>query len=253
MTKIIGRQLKDYDLPYILKTTAPTPTDDGYSVPHLWVDRTNKKFYILIDNTSGSADWVELGKTTWDFQDSVLAFADCTAAPPTESTSDRYILDTTAGSVHANWDGAAKNDIVEFDGVEWDAYTPTEGTCCENEDDNTWYAFDGTSWAKFATFMVHNDLLGRSTAAAHPATAISTDTTNFDAILSASEDEAQKAFDALNSHKAAHIRTGGDEIDGDKLGVNWLPSVYTPDTSPPQVANSGELTSHLKGIDTLLG
>lgn len=44
----------------------------------------------------------------------VLDIVDCTAAPPTEVTGDRYILDFTGGSVHANWDGASKGDIVGF-------------------------------------------------------------------------------------------------------------------------------------------
>lgn len=57
----------------------------------------------------------------------VIDYVDCTAAPPTESTGDRYILDDTVGTVHANWDGAAKLDIVEFGTVSWAAETPEEG------------------------------------------------------------------------------------------------------------------------------
>ena len=34
----------------------------------------------------------------------VIDIVDCTAAPPTEVTGDRYILDFTGGTVHANWD-----------------------------------------------------------------------------------------------------------------------------------------------------
>jgi hypothetical protein len=79
----------------------------------------------------------------------VKAITDCTAAPPTESTGDRYILDSTTGSVHADWDGAAKLDIVEFDGDTWVAATPEEGWVClvDDEDRDAVYLDDGTpSW-----------------------------------------------------------------------------------------------------------
>lgn len=57
----------------------------------------------------------------------VINIVDCTAAPPTEITGDRYILDDTAGVVHPNWDGAGKLDIVEFNGATWDSQTPQIG------------------------------------------------------------------------------------------------------------------------------
>jgi len=50
-------KLKDYDLPYVLKTAAPGTTDIG-QVPTLWVDTTNNAVYILIDVTGGVATWV---------------------------------------------------------------------------------------------------------------------------------------------------------------------------------------------------
>ncbi len=63
-------------------------------------------------------------------RDAVIDVVDCTAAPPTEVLGDRYILDNTVGAVHANWDGAAKADIVQFNGVTWDNTTPSEGWIC---------------------------------------------------------------------------------------------------------------------------
>jgi len=48
-------------VPYIKgKTAAPTVNDDTFIVPYLWVDETNDKLYILIDNTSGAAVWQEV-------------------------------------------------------------------------------------------------------------------------------------------------------------------------------------------------
>ncbi len=175
MTKITGRQLKDYDLAYVLKTAAPTPTDDGYSVPYLWVDISADRAYLLVDNAAGNATWDPIGggiTALLDWQASVKSIADCTAAPPTETLGDRYILDSTSGTVHANWDGASKLDIVEFDGVSWDAITPNEGFACWVDDEDIVYVFNGTAWVKLGTFLTHNNLLGRSTADAHPASSI---------------------------------------------------------------------------------
>lgn len=57
----------------------------------------------------------------------VKAIVDCTVAPPTEVEGDRYILDAS-GAPHVDWDGAAQNDVVEFNGSTWDvATTPVEG------------------------------------------------------------------------------------------------------------------------------
>jgi hypothetical protein len=56
----------------------------------------------------------------------VINIVDNTAVPPTEVSGDRYILDFT-GASHANWDGAAAGDIVQFNGTTWDNFTPEEG------------------------------------------------------------------------------------------------------------------------------
>jgi len=45
------------NLPYVLKTVAPTADDTGYQVPTLWIDTTNDLSYILVDITSGVATW----------------------------------------------------------------------------------------------------------------------------------------------------------------------------------------------------
>lgn len=55
------------------------------------------------------------------------------------------------------------------------------------------------------------------------------------------------------SHNAEHILGGGDAIDGDKLGIDFTPSNYTPATTPAEVDNLDHLTSHLFGIDDFLG
>lgn len=71
------------------------------------------------------------------YKKTVINYVDNTAAPPTEVTGDRYILDDT-GASHAGWDGASALSIVEFDGTSWVEYAPSEGWRCyvdaENED-----------------------------------------------------------------------------------------------------------------------
>lgn len=55
------------------------------------------------------------------------------------------------------------------------------------------------------------------------------------------------------AHQATHIRGAGDEIDGDKLDVDFVPSFYTRTVTGPFSTNAEELASHLKGIDNALG
>jgi len=76
----------------------------------------------------------------------VIDVVDCTAAPPTEVSGDRYILDTSVGVVHANWDGAVRNDVVEFNGTVWEATSPSEGWVAFVDLKNIDYRFidDGT-------------------------------------------------------------------------------------------------------------
>lgn len=57
---------------------------------------------------------------------------------------------------------------------------------------------------------------------------------------------------ALGSHGSRHIRGGADEIDGDKIDIDYTPTTYTADTTPTEVSHVQELTSHLAGIDNAL-
>jgi hypothetical protein len=54
------------------------------------------------------------------------------------------------------------------------------------------------------------------------------------------------------THAPSHITGGTDEVDGDKLDVDWTPSHYTPKVTA-QSDNLDHLASHLAGIDTKLG
>lgn len=83
--------------------------------------------------------------TGYNRREKVIDIVDSTAAPPTEVSGDRYILDTS-GAPNAAWDGAAQNDIVEFNGTTWDAITPLEGYVAyvDNQNKDALFVDDGT-------------------------------------------------------------------------------------------------------------
>lgn len=57
---------------------------------------------------------------------------------------------------------------------------------------------------------------------------------------------------SLETHASLHIHGGSDEIDGDKLSIDWNATYYTP-TSTGVSDDIDHLSSHLNGIDELLG
>lgn len=54
-------------------------------------------------------------------------------------------------------------------------------------------------------------------------------------------------------HASSHLTGENDEIDGDKLDIDWNPSNYTPTTVESYADSTDNLTAHLKGIDTAIG
>lgn len=54
------------------------------------------------------------------------------------------------------------------------------------------------------------------------------------------------------SHASDHLTGGSDEIDGDKLDIDYTPTNYTPATTPSEADNADNLTAHLYGIDQAL-
>ena len=51
------------------------------------------------------------------------------------------------------------------------------------------------------------------------------------------------------NHASLHITGGADEVDGDKIDVDWNPSNSTPTTVTNFSTSVDNLTSHLKGVD----
>jgi len=84
-----------------------------------------------------------------EFQDSALDYiTDNTVAPPTEVSGDRYVLSATGGAPHANYDGAAAGNIVEFNGSVWVATPATTGMFISIDDEPTvLYYYGGSAWA----------------------------------------------------------------------------------------------------------
>lgn len=57
---------------------------------------------------------------------------------------------------------------------------------------------------------------------------------------------------ADQTHSSTHLNGGADEIDGDQIDIDFVPSTYSRTTIPSEVDNIAELTSHLSGIDNYL-
>jgi len=60
-------------------------------------------------------------------------------------------------------------------------------------------------------------------------------------------------IDDIEDHSARHITSGEDEVDGDKIDVDWDPSNYTPATTPAEADDTDDLSAHLYGIDQKIG
>jgi len=118
--RVWGRMLKDYDLPYVLKTTDPTASDTGYPTPSLWV------------NTSSNKIWFHYGSGTWEqifTPETAFSNTDIDAGTETvDSFADTagrkavwsYVLDNAdtnirAGTIEAAWDKTADSTPVFFD------------------------------------------------------------------------------------------------------------------------------------------
>lgn len=117
----------------------------------------NPKDFSLADNntflTRDICDTLQWKNITWDFP--VLDFVDGSLAPPTENDGDRYVLLLLTGtSVHADWDNAAFDDIVEFcdldlDGTAeaWSRKIPVTGHRVYDETTNDDWRYDA-SWTQ---------------------------------------------------------------------------------------------------------
>ena len=56
----------------------------------------------------------------------------------------------------------------------------------------------------------------------------------------------------IENHELRHIYGGQDSIDGDKLGIDFVPVAYVPDSLASGSGDIHDLTAHLSGIDHVL-
>ncbi|MFC1509969.1 beta strand repeat-containing protein, partial [Candidatus Omnitrophota bacterium] len=109
--------------------TIAAPTTDSHAATKLYVDQG-----------IAGLSWKEAAMDL---------ITDNTALPPDETTGNRYILTTTGGAPHANWDGAEAGDMVEFDGSVWVEEDPQDGDAVFIEDIDTGYVYADSLWTPF--------------------------------------------------------------------------------------------------------
>ncbi len=73
-----------------------------------------------------------------------------------------------------------------------------------------------------------------------------------DARISRYIDNVVSGGGGVAAHASTHVRAGSDEIDGDRVDIDWNPTTYVPTTSPSEVTHVDELTAHLAGIDAAI-
>jgi hypothetical protein len=230
----------------------PAAPPDGL----VWYNSTDAQYRIRkggvtydIADTQYVDDEIAAAIQGLSWQDPVID--EQTTPPGAPSTGDRYIVTATATGA---WVGR-EDDIAEWDGTAWVFTTPTEGYVLRNLTTDKFRLFDGTSWGNFEATLDHGSLLGLG----------DDDHTQYllvSGLRPMSGDLDMGTNNVTNvglvdgvdvsAHAARHVAGGADEIDGDILDIDYSPTNYTPDTTPPQVTVTNELTAHLAGIDNAL-
>jgi len=107
-----------------LQVNQATPSSDG-----AMSSEDKSKTDLITATIPANLDQIQADLTTletgYSRRRACIALADATSAPPTEVSGDRYVL--IGSPVDSDWDGAAENDIVQFNGTTWDAQTPEIG------------------------------------------------------------------------------------------------------------------------------
>lgn len=163
-----------------------TPTSDAHAATKLYVD----------DLVAAGLRWV------------AAVLDKDTLSPPGASTGDRYWIGGTGSGAWAGHD----YEIAEYNGATWDYTSAADGMTAYVTDEDAFYFYNGDS-AEEGLYLLST---------------------------------------GMGSHASTHITGGGDEIDGDKLDIDWNPSYYTPSTTPSEADSADNLTAHLYGIDQAL-
>lgn len=101
--------------------------------------------------TKGYVDALVQG-LSW--QDAVLDKDLVTSPPPIIGA--RYII----AGIGGDWSGFTIGDIVEYDGSDWNNWTPDESFATWVQDEDVLYVYNGVSWIKFGSTVDHGNLLG---------------------------------------------------------------------------------------------
>jgi len=196
-------------------------------------------------------DYIAAAEVGDEWQNSVLD-KDLTTAPATPGTGDRYIIAGVGGL----WSPFAINDIVEWSGTAWVlAHTPNEGSTTRVDDENKTYQHNGATWQVLTATQDHGQLIGLGDDDHTQYLLI-----NGTRMMSGNLDMGNFNVTNVNlvdgvdvsNHKARHASGGTDEVDGDILDIDWVPTNYTRTTAPVEVSQLVHLTSHLAGIDSAL-
>lgn len=188
-----------------------------------------------------------------EFKDNVLD-KDLTAPPISPTLYDAYIVASVATGL---WTGQ-ENSIAKWNSATWDFYAASEGDSTYVADEDLIYVYTGSAWQSINNYALataeppsvsssssgaigNNTTVARSDHSHDLGTHSHTGSTDGGALSYAAAD-----------HDASHITSGTDEIDGDKLDVDFTPANYTP-TLVTNIADSVDnLSAHLQGIDTAL-
>jgi len=219
-------RLDNIGIKFIVLDHVPTGNDFQYAVGTEAQASTTGDFYKLRDNTFGAAVWERLSPEKLDFYDSVISIADASIAPPTENFGDRYILDANT-PVHADWDGATNADVVEYNGVNWIASTPTAGSFAYVEDVQTLYIYDG-SWLTVNAAIPHatTTVVGitrYSTNDENKAGTVNDAATTPASISSHLADEQQSGFLSWDG-AGSYYTVSGSDFTVDRGGSGWIDS-----------------------------
>ncbi|MFO7991503.1 MAG: DUF2793 domain-containing protein [Thermoplasmata archaeon] len=119
---------------------------------------TNGEYYMLDGVNTASElvtkDQLDSAVQGLDWQESVLSMHDPNNGIPTDpSEGDRYLSTGTANGWNAD-------SIYEWDGSSWIETVPDEGFVTVVEDENQWYAYDGSVWSEWGTMVDHGNLVG---------------------------------------------------------------------------------------------
>lgn len=217
-----------------------TPTADGDSATKKYVD----------DLVTAGIFWV-----------APVLDKDTLAPPGGESNGDRYWIGGTGTGTWAGHD----YEIAEYNGSGWDYTTDQEGMAAYVDDEDMYYYYTGSvlqALSNATGLHASTHITGGSDEIDGDKLDITYSPSNYTPSTTPSEadnldnltahlygiDQELDNF-AASVHAGRHIRGGDDEIDGDKLDIDWNPSYYTPATTPAQVTNADELTAHLYGVD----